>query len=78
METKDGLKSLSFIGPLLIVINMVAGMFGYDLSDIIGNPTETANTIVNAIGVVLGILGTLKRKSTITTVAGIPNPLAPK
>lgn len=78
MGGKDLFGSVSFWGPLLMAANMLGGIFGFDVGALIGDPGETANALATVAALVIGVLGILKRKTTISSVAGVSNPLAPK
>lgn len=78
MGSKDLLGSISFWGPLLMVLQFIGNAFGFDVGSIIGDASGLANSFAMVGAFLLSLFGVLKRKDTISSVAGMPNPLAPK
>lgn len=78
MIGKDLFGSVSFWMPVLMALNMLGGLFGFDFGALIGDPGETANALATVVALLVGIFGVLRRKTTIASVGGMSNPLAPK
>lgn len=78
MGSKDLLGSISFWGPVLMFLQFVGRALGFDVGSIVDDASGLANSLAMVGAFILSLFGVLRRKSTIDSVAGVPNPLAPK
>lgn len=74
MPGKEFFSSTTVAGLIVLVLQLLLPKLGIEIVD---SESLTA-TLIQLAGVVVALVGTLRRSQPIATIAGLPNPWQPK
>jgi hypothetical protein len=74
MPGKEFFSSTTVAGLIVLVLQVLLPKLGIEIVD----PQSLTGSLIEAVGLLVAIVGTLRRSQPIATIAGLPNPLQPK